>query len=130
MSWVINLIIYENEILEKRLERITTYIFEQEEGSDCYLADINATGPIGNQLTHRWNQEHGFKIDRNALMNAITEDGQIIELNILVNRVRKFKIIVRDGFYVDIIGEGELIPQDITGNFQRIDEDYGYDIKL
>jgi len=115
MKWVKSLLILETERIEKRLGIILEYIFNTYPVDYCLLPDIDATGKFGSQLTERINNNEKVKLSKDELLSVVNEDGQIFELNIVINSMPIFQIIVVRGSDVDILGIANL-PQDVLGD--------------
>ncbi len=55
------------------------------------------------------------------LLVLLDEDGQIIELDLLIADGPKFRLIIRDGALVDIVGDGKKITDQILGGYFELD---------
>jgi hypothetical protein len=77
----------------------------------CLLTDIDATGKFGDQLTQKLNKQETLQLTRSEILSLLNEDGQVLELDILIHSPKNFEIIVRNGYHVDILGNAELSPE-------------------
>jgi predicted nucleotidyltransferase len=85
---------------------------------------IDATGKLGNELTQKLNVTNSEEmLSKETLLALLNEDGQIFELNLLLTNSHWFKIFVRTGDYVDVVGSGERLPLDIAGQYVELDAD-------
>jgi len=122
MKWAISLVIEESEILEKRIERILSYIFNTTDQYSCIIYDIDATGYVGDQLTKKMNENKGpLESNVKELIATATEDGQIFELDLSLSNSKNYRFIVRDGNMIDILGDAEKLPSSIVGDFTDLD---------
>jgi hypothetical protein len=114
MKWVKNLLISENETIEQRIRTILEYIFTTYASDGGLVMDIDATGKFGDRLTRRINNKEEIRLSKDEILSLVNEDGQIIELNLLIDSPPKFQILVIDGNDIDIIGDEEL-PVEVLG---------------
>jgi hypothetical protein len=120
MKWAKSLVIDDNLEIEKRLAVILEYFISINDKVNCQLNDIDATGKLGNGATKRINEEETFSFDVNYLLNIAKEDGQILELDVLIHLSNDYQIIIRRGEHLDILGDNEL-PNDIIGPSKDVD---------
>jgi hypothetical protein len=122
MKWAISLILSDNEIIERRLEKIVSYVIMNNQIEHIFLYDIDATGYMGNQMTQRLNVvKEMFKIGDNDLSALITEEGQIFELDLILKNSHEYRFIVRDGCFLDIVSDGPQLPDLILGLYEELD---------
>jgi hypothetical protein len=116
MKWVESLILDNALSVEYRVKMILEYIFSTGGHFRCVIKNIDATGLTGNKFTKILNLEnHTIFITELELMRMFSEDGQIFELDLLIDGSRNFRIIVRDGNSVDILGDTEKPSENILG---------------
>lgn len=120
MKWVKNLLISENETIEKRIRTILEYILCTHASDRSLIRDIDATGKLGDKLTRRINNKEKIELNKSELLSLLSEDGQIIELDILIGSPPRFQILVIDGNDVDILGNEEL-PLEALGKHSNGD---------
>jgi hypothetical protein len=124
MNWSVSLIVAEEESIEERLGPIVSYVIKANQIDNFVIHDIDATGPIGSQLTKEMNLQNGpLSINENDLSTLFTEDGQVFELNLFLISSFEFRIIIRDGGIIDILGNGDKLPLTVTGDFIDLDID-------
>lgn len=127
MKWVKTLVIQNNESLEKRLVAILEYINKKYKPADCYISSVDATGPKGNELTKRTNEIPEIHIRIEDLIQVANEDGQILELDLVVKANNCFEINVQDGAFIDVLGDGDEIPGSVLGDHKNEDlASFGY----
>lgn len=124
MNWAVSLILEGDIRIEKRVKAVLRFIFDQFKDSKCFISDIDATGKLGNQLTKKLNaNKEGIILNEKELLELMDEDGQIFELDLLLSNTNKYRIIIRDGDILDILGEGEILPSIVIGKYQELDVD-------
>ncbi len=122
-KWAVTLSLNPREILENRICVIVNYL------SKCYpngywkLLEMDATGSLGNQLTHSLNKSQIVTLSFLELLRVLKEEGQVIDLDIsfIYREQELIKILVQDGVSVDILGRGEILPIKILGDYQKVD---------
>jgi hypothetical protein len=89
----------------------------------CRISDLDATGNLGDQLTNEINHKTFIHLFSREFLNLLHQEGQIIELEatLMEKEQELFKIIIRDGISVDILGSGKMIPRHILGDFISLD---------
>jgi hypothetical protein len=127
MKWVKTLVIQDNEVLEKRLLSILEYINKKYKSAECYISSVDATGPKGNELAKRTNKSPEIQIRLEDLIDVANEDGQIFELDLVVKTNNSFEINVQDGAFIDVLGDGDEIPDSVLGDHKNEDlASFGY----
>ena len=124
MKWAISLVLDNKATIENRIKKVLEYLFDRFDDYSCYLLDIDATGKTGNKFTQELNlKKGGISIKKEDLVKIFSEDGQVFELNLTINKsnYQEFRFIIRDGNLVEILGDKELPSEDIIGKFQNID---------
>ena len=123
MNWVVTLIINADQTIEERLRGLVDYIFKRDKIENILIYDIDATGKKGNLLTKKMNSLKGgyLALDKNELSILMSESGQIFELDLYLKSSYQFRIVVRDGSVIDLLGTGEMIPMEAIGNYEQID---------
>ena len=53
MNWAISLVIENGDVLEARIGRVLNFIYGRYHLPNVYIRDIDATGPLGNELTKK-----------------------------------------------------------------------------
>ena len=56
-------------------------------------------------------------------LGLFQEEGQVIELDatLIQSQQSLFKIIVRDGISIDVLGTEKILPKEILGNYCLVD---------
>ena len=121
MKWGINLTDNDKSI-EQKILLIVSFLTTKYIESRFSILNIDATGVIGNYLTQTINNSaQAYKIEHKRLEQLLLEDGQILEL--LMNcEIREFyyQIDVKDGRYIDVYSNYELLPEFIVGKYEYI----------
>jgi len=120
MNWAISLIL-STDTPEKLLHRVIVHIKDRTEVKKISLTDIDATGPLGNQLTKVLNEQPEVAITNAELLTLLTEDGQIFDLDIVLVGTLEYRLIISDGNYIDVLGTGEKLPESVTGLHEDLD---------
>jgi hypothetical protein len=122
MNWAITLIIANYTSIENRMKNVLSYLFTTDNSFKCILSSIDATGNIGGHLTQQLNKsERSLQIDNMQLLELCNEDGQIIEIDLALYGHSDFRIIIRDGNSIDILGDKNELPAEVIGPFEYID---------
>lgn len=125
-KWAVTLSCSETEKLEWRVAKIVEYLAENETGLHHWvISDIDATGSYGDRLTRLGNNSETFSLSPDELLTLLSSEGQAIELETtLVKDEREcYKIIIRDGLSVDVLGSGELFPALSRGTYIPMDRE-------
>lgn len=109
MQWAKSLILADKESIESRLESILTRMRYEIGDFDCIISDIEATGKLGNQFTKRNNTGENIRLSINDLILLVREDGQIIELNVLLITNNEIELVVVDGQSIDVLGNDNFV---------------------
>lgn len=123
-KWAITLCCEEQEKLEPRVIKIFEYLAKNCALSDEWLiSNIDATGSRGDRLTKKGNNQKVFSLSTSDLLGVLNEDGQVIELDasLIKSGDEVFKIMIRDGMSVDVLGSGELLPLTVIGKYVTVD---------
>jgi hypothetical protein len=122
-KWAITLLFNSQEKLEHRLFEIVIYLVHYYFLDKCRISDLDATGNLGDQLTNEINHKTFIHLFSREFLNLLHQEGQIIELEatLMEKEQELFKIIIRDGISVDILGSGKMIPRHILGDFISLD---------
>jgi hypothetical protein len=122
MKWAVALTLAENETIESRLRPIVSYLSRLSPSNKYLIRDIDANGKMGDQMTQRMNiQREGFLISEEEISTLVSEDGQVIELNLFILNSNEFRVIVRDGSSIDILGNEKILPQSVLGEHKDLD---------
>ena len=119
-KWAVTLSCWEGEKLEERVAKIVTYLANNSHLTyQWVISDLDATGNYGDRLTKLGNSQETFLLSSEELLNLLHSEGQVIELeaNLLEEGQELYKIIIRDGFSIDVLGSGELLPEKVLGNY-------------
>ncbi len=83
------------------------------------IEDIEATGSSGHSLTQLGNSEEIFLLSSQELLNFLRSEGQAMELEVslVANGEELYKIIIRDGVSIDVLGSNELLPAKVLGDY-------------
>ena len=125
-KWAVTLCCEDNEKLEARVARIVEHLARYyEEPKQWEIADLDATGSLGNRLTRQGNDRDALYLSDWELLEMLQEDGQAIELDaaLVKNGQKLFKISIRDGCYLDVLGTGEILPNSVLGNYNKVDRE-------
>lgn len=127
MKWAKSLKIRSNETVEQRLLVILNFLSTSYRQIDCVISSVDATGVLGNTLTHELNQIAQKSISIVQLISLMNEDGQVFELHLSIKSDNQFEIFVVDGSDVDIIGDGPPLPLTVIGEHIDVDlSKFGY----
>lgn len=123
-KWAVTLCCEEQEKLEPRVAKIVEYLAENcDLSNEWVISDIDATGKCGDQLTKKGNHQEVFSLSTSDLLGVLNEEGQIIELDLslIESGDEVFKIMIRDGMSVDVLGSGEVLPLTVIGKYVTVD---------
>jgi hypothetical protein len=126
-KWAITLCYEEQEKLEPRVAQIIEYLAQNcELPNQWSIADIDATGRCGDRLTKKGNNEEVLRLSSADLLSVLNEEGQVIELDasLVQNGDEVFKILIRDGVSVDVLGSGEVMPLTVLGKYVTVDKSF------
>jgi len=58
-------------------------------------------------------------------LEVMTEEGQVIELDasLVKDDEELFKILIRDGVSIDLLGSGEMMPLTVLGKYVYVDKE-------
>ncbi|HLO46972.1 MAG TPA: hypothetical protein VK211_00890, partial [Kamptonema sp.] len=125
-KWAITLCYEKQEKLEPRVAQIIEYLaLNCELPNEWMIADLDATGKCGDRLTKKGNNQEGLCLLSSAdLLSVLNEEGQVIELDasLVQNGDELFKILIRDGVSVDLLGSGEVLPLSVLGKYVTVDK--------
>jgi len=122
MNWAVTLILNKDEEVESRLKRIVEFILSTESFQELQLTEIDATGPVGNKFTKVLNQQEKLGVSAEELLELLSEDGQVLELDgVLKTNKQMYRIIIRRGSDIDVIGDGKRLNSQIIGRNKSID---------
>jgi hypothetical protein len=112
--WVFSLTIGD-ESIESRISRVVAYLCRQ--GTKQWtVSGLDATGRTGALLTRKNNEQPGISLSCAELQTLLAEDGQIIEGRFSSGqRHGRYDILVQDGAYVDVSGDGPAVPEEHLG---------------
>lgn len=121
--WAITLCQPTQGNLENGVALIADYFARTYQDCQWQVLDLDATGKDGGRLTLELNAKKQLYLSSSELLSILQEDGQVIDLDaaLWINRQPLFKIIIQDGTSVDVLGTGELPPQDVLGVYQTSD---------
>ncbi len=114
MKWVKTLIIPDNLLLEQRLNSIVRYIFRTYIPVECIISDLDATGKLGNETSQKTDTREKVTHSEQDVTTLCNEDGQIFEMDLYITSRNNFRLIVRRGDIVDVLGDADL-PDEIIG---------------
>jgi len=122
-QFAIELIVLENEKLEDRLSKVVAFIIGTYGRLDINVLDIEATGVLGSEFSDRLENEGLANISKNELFDIFQEDGQIIELNLILMTVdSKFRIIIRDGAHLNVVSNSfSILDKPEIGKYKYFD---------
>ncbi len=124
-KWAVTLCPEAEEKLELKVAKIIEYLEKNYLLKQWVISDIEATGSYGNCLTARCNNQEIFQVSTSDLLEVMGEEGQVIELDasLIKNDDELFKILIRDGVSIDLLGRGEMIPLTILGKYVYVDKE-------
>lgn len=122
MNWAISVVISEEETIETRLQALVSYVIANNHVEHFFIDDIDATGYTGNQITQRLNiQNKRLEISTKELLALMSEDGQIFDLDLVLSNSFKFRFIISDGYYLEIVSNGQRLPDSVVGPYNELD---------
>lgn len=124
-KWAVTLCCEAEEKLELRVAKIVEYLDKTYLLKQWAISDIEATGSYGNCLTARCNNLEIFQVSTCDLLEVMREEGQVIELDasLIKDGEELFKILIRDGVSIDVLGSGEMMPLTILGKYVYVDKE-------
>ena len=113
------------EKLELRVAKILEYLDKNYLLKQWAISDIEATGSYGNCLTARCNNQERFQVSTSDLLDVMREEGQVIELDAssIADEEELFKILIRDGVSIDLLGSGEIMPLTVLKKYVYVDKE-------
>jgi len=123
-KWAVTLCCEEQEKLESRVAKIVEYLAENSDlSNEWVISNIDATGRCGDRLTKKGNNQEVFSLSTWDLLGVLNEEGQVIELDasLIKSGDEVFKIMIRDGISVDVLGSGEMLPLTVIGKYVAVD---------
>jgi hypothetical protein len=120
MKWAISLEIRSDETVEEKAGKILKFILRPNEELKFHITEIDATGKTGNLLTQRANKQAMIELTTNEVMELLSENGQIFDLDLTITGSTVSRLIISDGNYIDIIGSGQMLPESLTGPFKLL----------
>lgn len=123
-KWAVTLCCEEQEKLESRVAKIVEYLAKNNNlSNEWVISNIDATGRCGDRLTKKGNNQEVFSLSTWNLLGVLNEEGQIIELDasLIKSGNEVFKIMIRDGISVDVLGSGEMLPLTVIGKYVVVD---------
>jgi hypothetical protein len=124
MDWVISKIVEKIGTIEQSIKAFLNFFAFSNTSYSFFLEDLEATGPLGNELTIKMNQSDvGLEVNKSQLLQLLEEDGQIFECELRVKLFEKdqFIVVVRDGDILDILGNGPKPSEAQIGPYQDLD---------
>ncbi|VXD16772.1 hypothetical protein PL8927_550095 [Planktothrix serta PCC 8927] len=123
--WAVTLCPEAEEKLELKVAKIIEYLDKNYLLKQWVISDIEATGSYGNCLTSRCNNQEIFQVFTSDLLEVMGEEGQVIELDasLIKDDEEWFKILIRDGVSIDLLGRGEMIPLTVLGKYVYVDKE-------
>lgn len=124
-KWAVTLCPETEEKLELKVAKIIEYLDKNYLLKQWVISDIEATGSYGNCLTSRCNNHEIFQVSTSDLLEVMGEEGQVIELDasLIKDDEELFKILIRDGVSIDLLGRGEMIPLTVLGKYVYVDKE-------
>ncbi len=124
-KWAVTLCCEAEEKLELRVAKILEYLDKNYLLNQWLISDIEATGSYGNSLTARCNNQEIFQVSTADLLEVMTEEGQVIELDasLIKDDEELFKILIRDGVSIDLLGSGKMMPLMVLGKYVYVDKE-------
>lgn len=123
-KWAVTLFCKDSEKLESRASKIVAYLAKEFKLNYSWvISDIDATGEVGDRLTQEGNHLGNLQLTVSEMLALLQEDGQVIELSatLVENHQELFKVLIRDGGSIDVLGTGELLPKAILGDYVMCD---------
>lgn len=123
-KWAVTLCCHHSENIEARAIKVVEYLAKQLDSSHFWvISDIDATGEVGDRLTQEGNNLVNLQLTVSEMLALLREDGQAIELeaSLVANQQELFKILIRDGCSIDLLGTGELLPKKVLGDYVMCD---------
>lgn len=123
-KWAVTLCCEEQEKLESRVAKIVEYLAKNNDlSNEWVISNIDATGRCGDRLTKKGNNQEVFSLSTWNLLGVLNEEGQVIELDasLIKSGNEVFKIMIRDGISVDVLGRGEMLPLTVIGKYVVVD---------
>lgn len=120
-SKYIGLDISSDERLESRVAKIIRYIAGNFQNLSIHVLELDATGQKASSLSDEF-----FTEDLSLILEIFEEDGQIIDLDMMVeNPEVRIQIIVVDGQHVDVnTSKGVDLNEEVTGKWFDISPGY------
>lgn len=124
-KWAVTLCCEAEEKLELRVAKILEYLDKNYLLNQWEISDIEATGSYGNCLTARCNNEEILQVSTSDLLEVMREEGQVIELDasLIKDDEELFKLLIRDGVSIDVLGSGEMMPLTVLGKYVYVDKE-------
>ena len=124
-KWAVTLCYEAEEKLELRVAKILEYLDKNYLLKRWEISDIEATGSYGNCLTVQCNNQEIFQVSTADLLEVMMEEGQVIELDasLIKDDEELFKILIRDGVSIDLLGSGEMMPLTVLGKYIYVDKE-------
>jgi len=124
-KWAVKLCCEAEEKLELRVAKILEYLDKNYLLKQWAISDIEATGSYGNCLTAKCNNQDKFQVSTADLLEIMTEEGQVIELDasLVKDNEELFKILIRDAVSIDLLSSGEMMPLTILGKYVYVDKE-------
>jgi hypothetical protein len=123
-KWAVTLFCDSLETIESRAIAIVRYLAHKLESPHAWMiSDIDATGELGDRLTQQGNNLGNLQLTVSELLALLREDGQVIELEatLVASQQELFKILIRDGCSIDVLGTGDLLPKTVLGDYEMCD---------
>lgn len=122
-KYALELIVQYPSTIEQRCLRILKYLNNEHPSSVCIITNLEATGSKGVLLSESVENENEIPITIDQIIEVFQEDGQVIELNLLLeDKSINLWIQIVDGTHVNIISNDySLIKENILGVFNYLD---------
>jgi len=119
----IELLIVYPETIEDRCLAFLNFLRSRYKRLICFLDRLDATGKYGIFLSELVEEEEIFEVSIDGLIELFKEDGQVIELNLVVEADDIGLLIqIIDGTHVNIISDSyAIIESEALGSFNYLD---------
>ena len=122
IKWARGLNIPNNFELEKRVQNILEYFYNNDPDCECHISDVDATGYSGNILSQKLNDTKTLRLPLSGIIKIFHKEGQIIEMNLKIFcKPGTYLINIRDGCNVDVLGDNEELPMAVLGDCISLD---------
>ena len=127
-TWIVALDFTPEEPIEPRVALIVQYLAQIYPDAIWIIDDIDATSPLGNDATNQVNNMRSLSLSSGSLLEILNGDGQVFELDAVLThkQERIYRVFLRAGSHVVVIGTRQLIPHSILGRYRQLENDAGF----